>query len=99
MFIQAIGKIFILQCPKIFYRNSLANSVNPDQTAPREQFDQGLHFLSFCKHCGKRPLVRTKDTYGNWFICPDIRIFVVILVMAKIAIMDFSNFDIKTIIM
>ena len=99
MFIQAIGKIFILQYPKIFYRNSLANSVDPDQTAPQEQSDQGLHYLSFCKHCGNIPRVRTKDTCGNWFTCPDIRILMVILVMAKIAIMDFSNFDIKTIIM
>ena len=25
------------------------NSENPDQTAPKEQFDQGLHFLPFCQ--------------------------------------------------
>ena len=37
---------FIVQqklCPK--YANRKANSGDPDQTAPKEQSDQGLHYL------------------------------------------------------
>ena len=29
------------------YRNTITNSVDPDQTAPKEQFDLGLHYLPF----------------------------------------------------
>ena len=33
--------------PKYSGRGTLANSVDPDQTAPKEQFDLGLHCLPF----------------------------------------------------
>ena len=40
------------KCPKILYtqvsdKMAYANSTDPDQTAPEEQSDQGLHCLSF----------------------------------------------------
>ena len=31
-------------------RGAQANSVDPDQTAPMEQFDQGLHCLPFSQY-------------------------------------------------
>ena len=31
-------------------RSLLANSVDPDQTAPKEQSDQGLHCLPYMKY-------------------------------------------------
>ena len=38
---------------KVLVQTTLANSEDPDQTAPKEQSDQGLHclltFLTFCK--------------------------------------------------
>ena len=37
-------------CPKYLDRQACANSVDPDQTAPKEQFDQGLHCLPFSLH-------------------------------------------------
>ena len=36
--------------PKFSDRKVWANSADPDQTAPREQSDQGLHCLPFCLH-------------------------------------------------
>ena len=32
---------------QIFHSSPCGNSVDPDQTAPKEQSDQGLHFLPF----------------------------------------------------
>ena len=36
--------------PKFLDRQAWANSVDPDQTAPKEQSDQGLHCLQFTLH-------------------------------------------------
>ena len=36
--------------PKYYKRQVLVNSVDPDQTALKEEFDQGLHCLTFCQH-------------------------------------------------
>ena len=36
--------------PKFSDRYALANSADPDQTAPQEQSDQGLHCLPFRLH-------------------------------------------------
>ena len=36
--------------PKFLDRQVWANSADPDQTAPEEQSDQGLHCLQFCLH-------------------------------------------------
>ena len=36
--------------PKFSDRYVWANSVGPDQTAPQEQSDQGLHCLPFRRH-------------------------------------------------
>ena len=36
--------------PKFSDRYAWANSANPDQTAPRGQSDQGLHYLPFRLH-------------------------------------------------
>ena len=33
--------------PKVSDRQAWANSADPDQTAPKEQSDQGLHCLPF----------------------------------------------------
>ena len=52
--ISVLGSAIIIysNCPKILYTNvsnkvAYANSTNPDQTAPEEQSDQGLHCLPF----------------------------------------------------
>ena len=37
-------------CPKFLDRYAWAISVDPDQTASKEQFDQGLHCLPFNQH-------------------------------------------------
>ena len=56
----------------------LANSVDSDQTALKEQSDQDLHCLPFflhlleaLLHC-KIKLFYIKDNYGSWSGCPNI---------------------------
>ena len=43
--VKVYSMIFNIQTDTV-----LANSVDPDQTAPEEQSDQGLHCLLFCQH-------------------------------------------------
>ena len=45
--ILPVKSLYYLFYPKFWDREACANSVDPDQTAPKEQSDQGLHCLSF----------------------------------------------------
>ena len=50
--IRNLYSVIYCKCPKILYtkmadKMAYANSADPDQTAPKEQPDQGLHCLPF----------------------------------------------------
>ena len=55
-----------------------ANSADPDQTAPQEQSDQGLHCLPFRLHrldsllYGRATQFKLYSDYNKFFGCPNI---------------------------
>ena len=51
--------------PKYLDRNICANSADPDQTAPKEQFDLGLHCLPLHQNISDT-LLGTQMTFANF---------------------------------
>ena len=47
---KKLGKLKYRKDPKFSDRQVLANSAGPDQTAPKEQSDLGLHCLLYHLH-------------------------------------------------